>query len=130
MSNPLQQQSGEPGEGSAPAPPGTRAWIPKGGRVRHVLLLADGEKARVTESLGAVVEFLSLHCESVEVRSNVRDTKFDGSFRVDPQPDLVVVLGGDGSVLTACRLFQNDPVPTIGINYGRVGFLASLESSA
>ncbi len=98
--------------------------------MKNVLLLADGEKARVNESLGPVAEFLSRHCESVEVRSNVRETKFDGSFHVDPRPDLVVVLGGDGSVLTACRLFQNEPVPTIGINYGRVGFLASLESSA
>ncbi len=41
----------------------------------------------------------------------------------------MVVLGGDGSVLTAARLFQDRPVPTIGINFGRVGFLASLEVS-
>ena len=106
------------------------AWQPSSGGVQNVLLLADGAKARVNENIGAVGEFLSSKCTSVEVRSNLRDTKFDGSFQVEPRPDLVVVLGGDGSVLTACRLFQKDPVPTIGINYGRVGFLASLEASA
>jgi NAD+ kinase len=118
------------GERFGPTPPGTSVWLPPEGKVKNVLLLADGAKGMVTESLGDVASFLGAHCASVEIRSNLRETKFDGSFQVDPQPDLVVVLGGDGSVLTACRLFQNDPVPTIGINYGRVGFLASLESSA
>lgn len=115
--------------GGAPAP-GTSLWMPKDGRVQNVLLLADGEKPLVTENIGAVQELLAASCDHVEVRTNVREIQFDGSFALDHQPDLVVVLGGDGSVLTACRLFQNAPVATIGINYGRVGFLASLESSA
>jgi NAD+ kinase len=40
-------------------------------------------------------------------------------------PDLVVVLGGDGALLGAVRAFAHTPVPTLGINLGRVGFLAS-----
>lgn len=45
------------------------------------------------------------------------------------RPDLVVVLGGDGAILAAVRAFQDAPVPTIGINFGRVGFLASVEAA-
>jgi len=45
----------------------------------------------------------------------------------DPREvDLVVVLGGDGTMLrTLARLLGSD-VPVIGVNFGRVGFLASI----
>jgi NAD+ kinase len=45
-----------------------------------------------------------------------------------PPPDLLVVLGGDGAILAAVRAFSRTPVPTIGIHFGRVGFLASVEA--
>ncbi len=37
--------------------------------------------------------------------------------------DLVVVLGGDGSLLGAARLSVSPPVPVVGINHGSFGFL-------
>lgn len=46
-----------------------------------------------------------------------------------PPPDLVVVLGGDGALLGAVRAFSDAPVPTLGINFGQVGFLASTPAS-
>jgi NAD+ kinase len=41
-------------------------------------------------------------------------------------PDLAVVLGGDGTMLRALKRFLGAGVPVIGVNYGRVGFLASM----
>jgi len=42
-------------------------------------------------------------------------------------PDLCLVLGGDGSILYALRRFAHPGVPVFGINFGTVGFLAAVE---
>src|SRR6059058_5966388 len=42
------------------------------------------------------------------------------------EADLAVVLGGDGTMLRALRRFLGTTVPVIGVNFGRVGFLASM----
>ena len=46
-----------------------------------------------------------------------------GDFR---QVDLVVVLGGDGTMLRALARYLGTNVPVIGVNFGRVGFLSSI----
>jgi NAD+ kinase len=43
------------------------------------------------------------------------------------ETDLCVVLGGDGSILYALRLFARTAVPVFGVNFGTVGFLAAVE---
>lgn len=41
--------------------------------------------------------------------------------------ELTVVLGGDGTILRAAELMRPDHAPLLGINLGKVGFLAELE---
>jgi NAD+ kinase len=41
--------------------------------------------------------------------------------------DLSVVLGGDGTILTALRHYAGTGVPVFAVNYGEVGFLATLD---
>ena len=46
----------------------------------------------------------------------------------DPRDaELVVVLGGDGTMLRALRTYLGTGIPVLGVNFGRVGFLSSLE---
>ncbi|MGH3071996.1 MAG: NAD(+)/NADH kinase [Gaiellaceae bacterium] len=45
----------------------------------------------------------------------------------DAPVDVAVVLGGDGTMLRALARYLGTGVPVIGVNFGRVGFLASIE---
>lgn len=47
---------------------------------------------------------------------------------IDPDTEIVVVLGGDGTILHAAELVKGTNVPIVGINMGHVGFLAEFES--
>ena len=42
--------------------------------------------------------------------------------------DVVITLGGDGTILKAVTLIQDKKIPILGINMGRLGFLASIEN--
>lgn len=46
-----------------------------------------------------------------------------------PGTDVALVLGGDGSILSAARLCAPMGIPLLGVNFGRVGFLTELEPS-
>ena len=64
----------------------------------------------------------------VAIAGDQHDLK--GFAEVDPdRNELVVVLGGDGTILRAAEMFHDVPVPLLGLNLGRVGFLAELEAS-
>ncbi|MFL5865870.1 MAG: NAD(+)/NADH kinase [Thermoleophilaceae bacterium] len=41
--------------------------------------------------------------------------------------DLSLVLGGDGTILSSLRLYAGRDVPTFAVNYGAIGFLATVE---
>jgi NAD+ kinase len=44
--------------------------------------------------------------------------------------ELVLVLGGDGTFLRAAELARNVEIPVLGVNLGRIGFLAEAEAEA
>ena len=44
--------------------------------------------------------------------------------------DLAVVLGGDGTMLTAARALLDHQIPLVGVNRGRFGFLTDLSSES
>ncbi|BBZ67487.1 NAD kinase [Mycolicibacterium insubricum] len=57
-----------------------------------------------------------------------------GEQHSSPNPaggaELVLVLGGDGTFLRAAELARNAGIPVLGINLGRIGFLAEAEADA
>jgi NAD+ kinase len=49
---------------------------------------------------------------------------------VGNEEELCVVLGGDGTILRALRLYAGTHVPVFAINFGEIGFLATVEPEA
>lgn len=45
------------------------------------------------------------------------------------QADVLLSLGGDGTLLDTLSLIRNSQIPVIGINFGRLGFLASINKN-
>ena len=76
----------------------------------NVTVPAKGEECikRVNSSLAQKIEFLT----------------FDKFYR---NLDAVVVLGGDGSILESARFAATYSIPVLGMNLGRLGYLAELE---
>ena len=70
-------------------------------------------------------EFFSLLKSNKAVFKNYKDfkvyTKLDHSF------DLLISIGGDGTILRAITHVRDSVIPIIGINKGRLGFLATIQ---
>jgi NAD+ kinase len=51
---------------------------------------------------------------------------FTNGNDLDPTIDCMISLGGDGTLLDTVILVKDSGIPVLGINYGRLGFLASI----
>ncbi len=52
----------------------------------------------------------------------------DGELEIgSPAPDVLITVGGDGTLLRAARLVAESGVPLLGVNLGRLGFLTEIE---
>ncbi len=56
-----------------------------------------------------------------EYQTFVSHTELDSSF------DMLISIGGDGTILRAATLVRDSGVPILGINAGRLGFLATVQ---
>ena len=55
---------------------------------------------------------------------------FKVSSDLDATIDCLISLGGDGTMLDAVTLVKDSGIPILGINFGRLGFLASISPDA
>ena len=103
---------------------------------RSVLLLAHTGRADIAAAARRATE--RLQRAGVEVRVLAQEAADVGLTDVqycDDGPgsaagaELVLVLGGDGTILRSAELARAASVPLLGVNLGRVGFLAEAESA-
>ncbi len=79
--------------------------------------------SQVTSALERHADVL-VHCLDFDAQSSGLATTSIQTL-VD-QSDLVISLGGDGTLLTAARALVNKDTPLLGVNMGRLGFLADV----
>jgi NAD+ kinase len=87
---------------------------------------ADAARQAVTRLQEAGVEVRTLADEAREL--GLRDVRVcDRDHGAADAAELVLVLGGDGTILRAAELARHSAVPLLGVNLGRIGFLAEAE---
>ncbi|NNL17017.1 MAG: NAD kinase [Flavobacteriaceae bacterium] len=70
-------------------------------------------------------EFFSLLKKNKVVLRNYKDFKF--YTELDSTFDLLISIGGDGTILRAITYVKDSDIPIVGINTGRLGFLATIQ---
>jgi len=106
--------------------------------MREVLLVVDTRRPanlRTAEkvagwftSAGVVLRVLDEEVAEFAPSCQVRTVPADETAAAGTE--LVFVLGGDGTLLRAAELARPAGVPVLGVNLGRVGFLAEADSDA
>ena len=95
---------------------------------RQNALEATGQVCTQLLASGAVPVIAAEHWDDVHTFVPELDGAVKRFEEVDPSRiELVIVLGGDGTILRAAELMREHPIPLLGVNLGHVGFLAESE---
>ena len=99
---------------------------------RSVGLIAKHGDPRVGETLGLLIEMLRTRDLKVVLDDQSLSAYPHGDLPVVARDrlghgcDLIVVVAGDGTFLSAARSLVDQDVPLLGVNLGRLGFLADV----
>ncbi len=92
--------------------------------IRHALILTKSGQAQAFELGREMLDWL----QSRGVQSRILDhERFRNQVDAEQErPDLILVLGGDGTMLSVARTIGVKRIPMLGLNLGQVGFLTEL----
>jgi NAD+ kinase len=103
-------------------------------RARTVTVLSHFRPEQVAPAIAALRE--AARAEGVTLRLDEDETAKHGleagdgvvvDAPVSDDVELCVVLGGDGTILRALRRYAGTSVPVFAVNYGEIGFLATID---
>ncbi len=88
--------------------------------MQRIMVLGNAYREGVREAAQRMLPLLIQHAEIA-----VFDLLQERDLR-DVEADLTLVLGGDGAILRVARQMGYRQIPVVGVNLGRLGFLADL----
>tara|TARA_E500000331_G_C17271957_1_gene719668 strand:- start:8477 stop:9394 length:918 start_codon:yes stop_codon:yes gene_type:complete len=102
------------------------------GAFSKIGLVAHNNSELIQESFGRVIRCLQDQSVDVLVEAKTAEVLPAGDLQVldtetlGQRCDLIIAVGGDGNILGTARAFAPQGVPVVGVNRGRLGFLADI----
>ena len=96
---------------------------------RRIALLGRHTDSRVAEPMWALAKHLTSAGYDVTAADTLGldlDARRLPEESLCDQADLAIAIGGDGTILYASRLARESGTPILGVNRGRLGFLADI----
>ncbi len=94
----------------------------------RLIILANTSKPQVTAALRDLRPWLAER--GTIVAEPDLDTLSATEKPALPEADLALVLGGDGTMLSQARYIVDYGIPILGVNFGKIGFLAEFDLNA
>lgn len=95
---------------------------------RRAIFVVNSLKSEAVEAARELANLLTNKGFELFSASEIDIEKINARAISDlPQAEIVIVLGGDGTILRAAEIAREQKIPLLGINLGHVGFMAEVE---
>ena len=101
-------------------------------KIKTLGIIAKNKDKAVIETVKALYDFLIKKSYSIMLDQSTEDLFIDSNATITDRNtlgkncDLAIVVGGDGTFLSAVRSLVEFDIPIMGINLGRLGFLVDI----
>lgn len=96
--------------------------------MKKICIIPNTTKKAALESATGIIPFLKSKEMDVYAPNDCADILSAERYTPDVMCDLAVVFGGDGTILSAAHTLAGSGTPILGVNLGRLGYLAQIEA--